>query len=33
VQTARYDQQLAVTQLADFLGGSELPAFLAKMDI
>jgi len=31
--TTRYNYQLAVTQLADFLGGPELPAFLAKMDM
>ena len=28
--TTRYNYELAVTQLADFLGGPELPAFLAK---
>ena len=31
--TTRYNYELAVTQLADFLGGPELPAFLAKMDM
>ena len=31
--TTRYNHELAVTQLADFLGGPELPAFLAKMDM
>ncbi len=31
--TTRYNYELAVTQLADFLGGSELPTFLAKMDM
>lgn len=31
--TTRYNYQLAVTQLSDFLGGPELPAFLKKMDM
>lgn len=31
--TTRYNHELAVAQLADFPGGPEPPAFLAKMDM
>ncbi|OXM54455.1 site-specific integrase [Amycolatopsis alba] len=31
--TTRYNYQLAVTQLSDFLGGPELPDFLTRMDM
>ncbi len=31
--TTCYNYQLAVTQLSDFLGGPDLPAFLEKMDM
>ncbi|WP_409464422.1 tyrosine-type recombinase/integrase [Amycolatopsis sp. GA6-003] len=31
--TTRYHYELAVTQFADFLGGDELPRFLAEMDM
>lgn len=32
-QTTRYNYELAVTQLADFLAGDELPKFLASIEV
>ncbi|MFC3448293.1 hypothetical protein [Amycolatopsis speibonae] len=31
--TTRYDYELAVTQLSDFVGGPDLPEFLETMDM